>query len=77
MLVKKGTETFGRTAAAAMINEFTQLDKGAIPGKPVSVPTDASTIADEEKHKALYAVNIIKDKRSGDVKGRICANGSK
>ena len=32
---------------------------------------------DEEKRKALYAVNVIKEKRDGVIKGRTCADGSK
>ena len=54
-----------------MIKEFTQLNEGAVPGKPVVKPVDV------EKSKALPAVNLIKEKSSGILKGRTCANGSK
>ena len=45
-----------------MIKEFTQLDEGAVPGKSIVVPTDANTLTDIEKKKALPAVNLIKEK---------------
>ena len=32
-----------------MIKKFTQLNEGAVPGKPVVIPTDASTLTDVEK----------------------------
>ena len=36
-----------------------------------------NTLTHLEKKKALPAVNLIKEKRSGDIKGRTCVNGSK
>ena len=38
---------------------------------------DYNSLADDDKKKALDAVNIIELKRDGRVKGRSCANGSK
>ena len=29
----------------------------------------------DKKNKALNAINLIKEKRNGDIKGRTCANG--
>ena len=58
------------------MKEFTQLNEGAVSGKPVVIPTDATTITSLEKKKALRAVNLIKEKRSGDLKGRTCVDGS-
>ena len=40
-------------------------------------PQDASVLTNEEKKRALEAVNLIKEKRTGKIKGRTCANGSK
>ena len=60
-----------------MVKEFQQLNEGAIPGKPVVDPVDPTTITSEEKHQALEAVNLIKEKRCGHIRGRTCANGSK
>ena len=36
-----------------------------------------STITEQETRKAFNAVNLIKEKRNGDVEGKTCANGSK
>ena len=40
------------------------------------MPTDANTLSIEEKRKALRAMNLIKEKRNGTLKGRTCADGS-
>ena len=77
MSARKGIKEFGERAIAAMIKEFTQLDQGAFPGKPVVEPVDYSTLTEEEKAMAMDAINLIKEKRGGTVKGRTCANGSK
>jgi len=79
MPAKQGIKLFGERAIAAMFKEFEQLNKGAVPGKekPVVGPQDASLLTEEEKRRALEAVNLIKEKRTGKIKGRTCANGSK
>eukprot|EP00957_Ditylum_brightwellii_P187050 14245190-Ditylum_brightwellii.AAC.1 len=46
-------------------------------GKPVVVPIDAHLLSDDDKQKALDAVDLIKEKRDKLIKGRTCANGSK
>ncbi len=53
-----------------MFKEFEQLNKGAVPGKkkPVVGPHDASVLTDNEKRRALEAVNLIKEKRTGNLK---------
>ena len=77
MSAKKGIKKYGKRAIAAILKEFTQLDKGAVPGKPVVEPVDATTLSYDVKKRALEAVNLIAEKRSGDIKGRTCADGSK
>ena len=77
MSAKKGFREFGEEAVAAMFREFDQLDKGAVPGKPVVVPVNPDTLTPEQLEKALDLVNLIKEKRDGTIKGRSCANGSK
>ena len=77
MSAKAGIRKFGQTAIAAMIKELTRLDEGAVPGKPVVVPVDASTLIALEKGKFLRALNLIKEKRSRELKGRSCVNRSK
>ena len=73
----EGIKKYVEQAVAAMIKEFQQLDNGAIPRKRVVSPINASTLTYEDKKKALDAVNLIKKKISGQIKGRTCANGSK
>ena len=38
---------------------------------------DPDTMPYEDKKKALNAINLIKKKRDGTIKGRKCADGSK
>ena len=40
-------------------------------------PEDLANLTEDNKKKALAAVNLIKEKRCGKIKGRSCANGSK
>ena len=40
------------------------------------IPTDTSSLKDVEEKQALPAVNLIKEKWNGYLKGRTCANGS-
>ena len=42
-----------------MIKELKQLNNGAMEGKPVVVPIDANILSEEDKRKALDAVNLI------------------
>ena len=77
MSAKAGFKKFGEAAVAAMVKEFTQLNTGAAPGKPAVVPIDADCLTDIEKKKALRAINLIKEKWNGDIKGRSCVDGSK
>ena len=77
MLANEGIKRFGQRAIAAMIKELKQLNYGAMDGKPVVEPIGPDSITAKEREEALEAVNLIKLKRSGDVKGRSCANGKK
>ena len=77
MNANQGIKRYGDRAIAALIKECIQLDKGAFPGKPVVEPMYSSDLTADEKSQAMSAVAIIKEKRNGKVKGRICANGSK
>ena len=75
MSAKAGIKIFEDRAVAEMISEFRQLNEGAVPGKSFFGGTH--TLSKEEKHKALEAVNLIKKKRCGKIKGRMYADGSK
>ena len=77
MNARKGIKEFGAAAIAAMVKEFKQLDQGAFPGKPVVEPVYANTLSPTERIMVMDAVNLIKEKRNGTVKGRTCANGSR
>ena len=77
MSAKAGIKKFGDRAVAAMFSEYKQLNNGVVTGKPVFGTIDPNILTNEEKGRALEAVNLIKKKRCGKIKGRTCANGSK
>lgn len=77
MSAKAGIKRFGDRAVAAMLSEYKQLNEGPMPGKPVFGCIDPNELSIEDKRKALEAVNLVKKKRCGKIKGRTCANGSK
>ena len=54
-----------------MFKEYKQLDD-----MQVVVRVAHDKLTDEQKRNALNAVNLIKEKRCGKIKGRTCANGS-
>ena len=53
-----------------MFKEYKQLDNMEVLGK-----VDPTTLTQEDKRKALRAINLIKEKRCGKIKGRTCADG--
>ena len=71
MSARKGIEKHGKVAIAAMIKEYKQLNELAVPGA-----VHPNAIDDGEKRKALRAINLIKEKRRGKIKGRTVADGS-
>ena len=77
MPASKGFKVFGEIYLATMVKELKQLNDDAVPGKPVVIPIEADTLREEDKKKALDAVNIIEEKRDTRVKGRTCTNRSK
>ena len=70
MPAKKGIEKHGQVAVDAMLKEFAQLDDMS-----VFEGIDASTLTAAQKKEALRAINLIKEKRCGTVKGRTVADG--
>jgi hypothetical protein len=70
MTATAGIKEHGQAAVDALLREFCQLDS-----KNVFEPLDASTLTASQKREALRAVNLIKVKRSGKLKGRSCADG--
>ena len=77
MSAKQGIKKFGERAVAAIIKEFKQLNDGPMEGKSVIGEVNPDELTPEQKKQALAAVNLIKLKRNGNIKGRTCANGSK
>jgi hypothetical protein len=70
MTADKGFKQFGERAFAAMFKEYNQLNDMAVFGK-----LNPDTLTSPEKKGALRAINLIKKKRNGDIKGRTCADG--
>jgi len=70
MTATAGIKKHGQAAVDALLQEFCQLDS-----KNVFETLDASTLTASQKREALRAVNLIKEKRSGKLKGRTCADG--
>ena len=77
MQATTGFKIYGERAIAAMFKELKQLEHGPMPGKRVLRALDPDLMSMEDKRKALNAINLIKEKRDGTIKGRTCADGSK
>ena len=71
MTTSKGIKLYGAKAVTAMFKEYKQLDDLEVLGR---INPDLLTF--KQKRTALRAVNLIKIKRCGKVKGRTCADGS-
>ena len=71
MTANKGIKLFGEKAIAAMFKEYKQLNDLSVLGR-----LDPTTLSSEQKKKSLRAINLIKEKRCGKIKGRTCADGS-
>ncbi len=71
MMASHGIKKHGQKAVDALFSEFCQLDD-----KTVFEPMDASKLTQAQKKAALRAINLIKEKRNGSLKGRTCADGS-
>ena len=70
MSAKEGIRKHGQKAIDALFQEFCQLhDKSVFEG------IHASDLTYDQRRTALRAVNLIKEKRTGKIKGRTCANG--
>ena len=71
MSANAGIKKHGRKAEEALMNEFAQLEE-----LNVYEPLDPNTISREQRKGALRAINLIKEKRCGRLKGRTVADGS-
>ena len=71
MSAKAGIKKHGKEAVTALFNIFLQLDD-----KTVFEGVMVATLSRIKKRRALRAINLIKEKRSGKLKGRTVAYGS-
>ena len=70
--MKKGLELWGEKGVAAIKKEMKQFhDRGVIS------PINPLTMTREEKNQALTYLMFLKEKRTGDIKGRGVADGRK
>jgi hypothetical protein len=72
MSLKKGLKRFGKAGAEAVIAELQQLDY-----LDVILPVNGKELSREEKKQALQYHMYLKQKRSGQIKKRGCADGRK
>jgi hypothetical protein len=70
MTAKKGVKEFGDRAVQAIMKEYDQLDK-----KNAFKPRLVQSMTKEERTRALRSITLIKEKRSGIIKGRTVADG--
>ena len=70
MSAKAGIRKHGKEAEAALMAEFAQLED-----LNVFEALNPKTLTRQQKAAALRAINLIKEKRDGRLKGRTCADG--
>ena len=70
MSARKGIKVHGELARNAIKKEFKQMID-----KHVYSALRKKDLTPEQLKRALHCVNLIKEKRSGELKGRHCANG--
>ena len=70
--LKKGLQVFGPPGVEAVYEELQQLHE-----RGVGEPRDAATLSPTQKRNALGYLMFLKQKRTGQIKGRGCANGRK
>ena len=70
MQAKTGIEKHGQRAVAAIMKEYMQLTSMEVMGV-----LRYDNLTHEQKKKALRAINLIKEKRNGILKGRTVADG--
>ena len=76
MQANVGFKLFKEKAISYMVKELKQLEYSPMPGKQVFTAIDPDTLSLEQKKRALNAINLIKQKRDGLIKGRTCADDS-
>jgi hypothetical protein len=69
--LKPGLRKFGNKGEMAAVNELTQLHV-----MDTWKPMYADKLSREQRMQALLLLLFLKEKRSGDMKGRACVNGA-
>jgi len=69
--LKPGLRKFGKRGQTAAVKELTQLHV-----IDTLKPVHAEKLSREEKMKALSSLLFLKEKTTGDIKGRACINGA-
>jgi Reverse transcriptase (RNA-dependent DNA polymerase) len=70
MSFKEGLRRYGKAAETALMKEFAQLED-----LEVYEAVDSRSLTTDQRRAALRAINLIKEKRSGVLKGRTVADG--
>ena len=70
--LKKGLQVFGPPGVEAVYRELQQLHQ-----RKVGEPRDATKLSIKQKKNALGYLMFLKQKRTGQIKGRGCADGRK
>jgi hypothetical protein len=70
MSAKKGIKKHGQMAVNAILKEYTQLHD-----LDVFKPRFKKDLTDQQIKECLHLITVIKEKRTGDLKGRACADG--
>ena len=70
MSAKKGKKLFGDNAVSAIVDEYKQLDR-----LNVFEPIHGKSLTYSQRLNALNAIDLIKEKRCGKIKGRTVADG--
>ena len=71
LALKKGLEAFGDQGKEAVSSELLQIHM-----QDTFAPTYGGDMTSEERRQALESLLFLEEKRSGKIKGRMCANGS-
>ena len=69
--LKPGLRKFGARGQTAAVKELTQLHI-----MDTWMPMAADKLSREQRMKALSSLLFLKEKRTGDIKGRACINGA-
>jgi hypothetical protein len=70
MSFREGVRRYGKAAEEALMKEFAQLED-----LNVYEAVNARLLTHEQRKGALRAINLIKEKRTGQIKGRTVADG--